>query len=90
MLSGRIVNETRHLMRKIVSTIEDVRSVLGAITEGKQPGPDKLSYTIIIIKNLSSLFHELYKSMIGSDELVRRLTQAYNGVMDGGVVPENI
>ena len=42
---------------------------------GKQPGPDKLK-------------GELYKSIMGSDELVRRLTMAYNVVIDSRVLPE--
>ena len=64
MLSGRIGNEARDPLRKVVFMIEEVRSVLGAIMGGvKQPRPNKVK-------------GELCKSMIGSDELVRRLTQA--------------
>ena len=75
VLSGRIRNEVRYPMRKVVFAVEEIRSVLGAIKGGKQNGPDKVK-------------GELYKSMMGSDELVRRLMQAYNGVMDSGVVLE--
>ena len=75
VLSGRIRNEVRYPMRKVVFAVEEIRSVLGAIKGGKQNGPDKVK-------------GELYKSMMGSDELVRRLRQAYNGVIDSGVVAE--
>ena len=62
-------------MRRVVFAEDEIRIALGAIKGGKPPGPGRLK-------------GELHKSMMESDELVRRPVQAYNGVIDSGVVPE--
>ena len=63
------------MIRRVVFADDEIRCSLGAINEGKHPEPNKLN-------------GKLQKSIMGSDELVKRLMQAYNGVMDSGVVPE--
>ena len=76
MMSGTINKcEILFPMPRMEIHIKEVVEALGRIKKGKQPGPDRLK-------------DEIYRGLKGSEKLVLYLTQAYNAVLNEGIVPE--